>query len=312
MSRFLISGLVNVETTARVRGFPISYYPIDYPFFGIQTQVSGVGWNLAAALTTLENQVDLLSMTGKDFQGAYIADTLAKREISTAGLLPLLRQTPSSVVLYDDTGRRQVYCDLKDIQETAYPVPADALEAVDVVVACNINFSRPLLAMAKAAGKTIATDVHVLSDPSDAYNREFLQYADIVFLSDEGIGEDYRELLSALWQAYRPAVLVLGRGSKGAVLCYEGQLYCLPAVQVGTVQNTVGAGDALFAAFLHGYAQGKHPLDALVEAEIFASRKICANGGARGFPAAGEWKALCCQFAPEIYHNMTKFPLERK
>ena len=29
----LVSGLVNVETSVKVRKFPIEYYPIDYPFF---------------------------------------------------------------------------------------------------------------------------------------------------------------------------------------------------------------------------------------------------------------------------------------
>ena len=32
--KLLVSGLLNTETTAAVRGFPIPYYPIDYPFFG--------------------------------------------------------------------------------------------------------------------------------------------------------------------------------------------------------------------------------------------------------------------------------------
>ena len=38
--RILVSGLLNVETTVPVRGFPINYYPIDYPFFGINSNVS--------------------------------------------------------------------------------------------------------------------------------------------------------------------------------------------------------------------------------------------------------------------------------
>ena len=42
MSHILISGLINTETTVRVREFPIPYYPIDYPFFGVSTAVSGV------------------------------------------------------------------------------------------------------------------------------------------------------------------------------------------------------------------------------------------------------------------------------
>ena len=34
----LVSGLLNIETTVSVRGFPIEYYPIDYPFFGVASR----------------------------------------------------------------------------------------------------------------------------------------------------------------------------------------------------------------------------------------------------------------------------------
>lgn len=48
--KFLVSGLLNVETTCPVRGFPINYYPIDYVFFGIDTKASGVALNVSKAL----------------------------------------------------------------------------------------------------------------------------------------------------------------------------------------------------------------------------------------------------------------------
>ena len=57
----LVSGLVNVETSVKVRKFPIEYYPIDYPFFGVESHIAGVAYNLAKALTTLGDDVDLLS-----------------------------------------------------------------------------------------------------------------------------------------------------------------------------------------------------------------------------------------------------------
>ena len=63
----LVSGLVNTETTTAVRGFPIHYYPIDYAFFGVNTAVSGVAFNLTKALVTLADTVRLVSMTGNDF-----------------------------------------------------------------------------------------------------------------------------------------------------------------------------------------------------------------------------------------------------
>lgn len=281
----LVSGLVNTETTAAVRGFPIPYYPIDYPFFGVNTAVSGVAFNIAKALKTLGDDVRLTSMTGKDFSDAYIRDAIWELGIAATHVRSKLCQTPSSVVLYDPAGKRQIYCDLKDIQETDYPFDAAVLEGVDLVVACNINFNRPLLRLARQEGKLVATDVHVLSNIHDDYNREFMEQSDILFLSDEGAGEDYRGFMERLANTYPSRIIVMGRGAKGAAIYLRetGQITEMPAVSVGTVVNTVGAGDALFSAFLHFYAKGLTPLDALQRAQVFAACKITVSGASNGF-----------------------------
>lgn len=298
MANILVSGLVNLETTARVRQFPIPYYPIDYPFFGVNSAPSGVAFNIAKALTVLEDQVTLCSMTGRDFPGEYIRRELEDLGVSTAAITSGILQTASSVVLYDPEGRRQVYCDLKDIQEAAYPFTRELVEGADLVAACNINFNRPLLHLAKAMGKTVATDVHVLGDVNDDYNREFLECADIVFLSDEAIGEDYQSFLWALIHHYDPEILVLGRGSRGAALYIRGsdRIEEFPACHVGPVVNTVGAGDALFSAFLHFYAAGAIPREALCRAQLFAARKIMTDGAAQGFPGPEEMEKLWTQY----------------
>ena len=281
----LVSGLVNTETTTAVRGFPINYYPIDYPFFGINTSVSGVAFNLAKALKTLGDEVRLTSMTGSDFAAAYIRDALRELNICTEYVQPKLQQTPSSVVLYDPEGKRQIYCDLKDIQETPYEFGPKVLDGIDLVAACNINFNRPLLRLAKAAGKRIATDVHVLTDIYDEYNREFMECADILFFSDEGIGENYRDFLMGLAEAYPCRIVVLGRGAKGAAMYLRetGEITEMPAVSAGAVVNTVGAGDALFSSFLHFYAKGISAVDALQRAQLFAAHKITVSGASNGF-----------------------------
>ena len=294
MAHILISGLVNTETTVRIREFPIPYYPIDYPFFGVGTAVSGVGYNLCGALRTLGDQVTLLSMTGEDYSAGLIRRELETLGVSTDGIRSCLRETPASVVLYDGEGRRQIYCDLKDIQETAYGFTPEVCREADLVVACNINFNRPLLKAAKEAGKTVATDVHVLRDIRDDYNREFMEAADILFLSDEGIGDDYRDFVRQLGQVYGNRIIVLGRGSKGAALHLPagGEFIELPAAHVGTVVNTVGAGDALFGAFNHYYAAGMDPVEALKRAQVFAAAKIRVSGASRGFISEAEVEAL--------------------
>ena len=65
MSKILVSGLLTLETTAKIRGFPINYYPIDFDFFGVNSTLSGVAFNLAKALTTLGDTVDLTSLWGQ-------------------------------------------------------------------------------------------------------------------------------------------------------------------------------------------------------------------------------------------------------
>lgn len=298
MARIYVSGLVNTETTVKVRKFPVDYYPIDYPFFGVQTQVSGVAYNVAKALTTLGDGVYLASMIGRDIQADVVERTLQRDGIGLEGIRRELPQTPSSVVLYDDSGRRQIYCDLKDIQEREYVCDREKIAGCDLIAACNISFNRSLLPMAKAMGKEIATDVHVLSDVEDDYNREFLENANIVFLSDEGLPCDPGEFLWRLHCRYHNDILVLGRGEKGAMLYdqREDAFYNLPCVPANVV-NTVGAGDALFSAFLHFYGKGMKPIDALWRAQVFASAKTEVSGASQGFLTEGEvelrWTSRC-------------------
>lgn len=285
MKKILISGLVNTETTVRVRKFPIDYYPIDYPFFGVNTAVSGVAYNIALALTTLGDHVRLLSMTGDDFPAEYIKNELKKAGIGTGHICAKLKQTPSSVVLYDEAGKRQIHCDLKDIQETPYDFSEEMLADVDVVAACNVNFNRELLHLAKKMGRTVATDVHVLGNIFDDYNREFMECADILFLSDEAAGDDPYWFIGELEEVYHNSIIVMGRGSEGALMYLrdDNWFHEMPAAHVGEVVNTVGAGDALFSAFLHFYAKGLHPVECLKRAQIFASAKIRVSGASRGF-----------------------------
>ena len=285
MKKILVSGLVNTETTVKVRKFPVDYYPIDYPFFGINTAVSGVGYNLALALTALGDEVQLHTMTGTDFSAAYIKKELESAGIGTDYLKPCLQETPSSVVLYEDTGRRQIHCDLKDIQERQYGFEERMVENADIVVDCDINFNRELLHLAKKMGKTIATDVHVLGNLWDDYNREFMECADILFLSDEAAWEDYHAFLWEIVCNYGPKIIVMGRGGKGAAMYVrrENCIIDMPAAHVGDVVNTVGAGDALFSAFLHFYAKGYDVVDCLKRAQVFAAAKICVSGASKGF-----------------------------
>lgn len=305
MANILVAGLINIETTLRIDSFPIDYQPVRYAFDAIQSSVSGVGFNIAKALTTLGHNVRLLSLIGDDAAGSLIRAVLDAEGIATEHVLPVLPATPQSVILYDASGQRMINTDLKSIQETPYPT--DAITAmtwknIDLAVLANINFSRPLLAAAKAAGIPIATDIHTISDIHDTYNADYMRAADILFMSDSGLPVAPDAWVEQLWSAYETPIIGIGMGAEGAYLALEDtrSTYTVPAQTVREVINTVGAGDALFSAFVHGYLVDENPMLAMKKAVLFASHKIGASSGSEGFLTAEQLNDL---YAQSTFHS---------
>ncbi len=297
MSKILVCGLVNLETTVPIENFPVNYNPVNYKFFGITTHPSGVGLNLASALTVLGDEVKLLSLCGDDTAGNAVRDCLKSQSIDDKYVLSNAKATAQSVVLYDTEGKRSIYCDLTDMQDNAYDEETfkKVSEDADIAVLCNINFSRPLLSMAKDMGLLIATDVHCLSDICDEYNKEFLQSADILFLSNESFIDCEEDFVNKLKTVTNAEIIVVGMGKKGALLYVRASdsFKAFPAVYTRPVVNTVGAGDSLFASFLHFYAKTKNPEYSLRLATVFASYKIGDTSACRGFLSEEELINLC-------------------
>lgn len=292
--KVLVSGLLNVETNVPVNEFPLNYTAVEYPTFKINSNVSGVGYNLVKAFQTLGDTPDIISYLGKDVQGDIVKKQLENDGISTDTVSETLLNTPVSVILVDANGRRQIFTDLKDTQEqtadTNSSTVAEKIKNANIVCACNINFSRSVLDKAREMGKTVATDVHALSNVYDLYNKDFMAKSDILFMSDEHLPNSPEKIIGFLREQYEHKVIVIGMGSKGAMLFdreFEST-YMLGAAKLGNVKNTVGAGDSLFSSFLHYYAKSMNCIDALRRAETFAALKIQHDGGAVGFSTETE------------------------
>lgn len=288
MAKILVSGLINIETTCPIKGFPLDYFPIDYPFNQVKSVISGVGYNLVNNLRKLGDNICFCSMVGKDLHGKLIIDELTEKELSTAHIQPILAATPQSVVLSAPDGRREIYCDLKDYQEATYDfsTAVSAINDADLIIACNSNFNRPLLKLAKGLQKPIATDVHVLDDPYNAYNRDFLKNSDILFLSDEGLKDkDIKAFVWEIYSFYHNKIIVVGCGEQGAIL-FEAEtknFTDFPAVHTRPVVATSGAGDTLFSTFLHFYVKSHDVHQSLFYATVAASYKIGETGSSNGF-----------------------------
>lgn len=287
MNNILVAGLINMETTVAINKFPIEYSPIEYNFFGIESTVSGVGYNVAKAVKILGGNPQLLSIIGNDIYKNIIYNELEKEDINTTYIKPILQGTAMSVILYDTEGVRKVNLDLKDIQDSNYPKENihEVLEEADIVVICNINFARGLLKEAKKANKLIATDVHVVDNIDDDFNKEFMSCANILFMSNENILGREEEFVRSVADKYDNDIIVVGMGKKGALLYVKSdkRFTFVPAVYTREIISTIGAGDALFSAFIYFYSKYQDAYKSLELAVIFASYKIGEKGAASGF-----------------------------
>ncbi len=255
-----------------------------------------MGYNLSKALTILGHQVDFLSLIGKGLAAGQVRAVLKADDISDTNIISQIEETPQSVIIYDENRRRQINVDLKNIQEQIYPAERfeQAMQQADLLALCNINFSRPMLKVARDAGKLIATDVHTISDLHDDYNRDFMAAANILFMSDEYLPMSPEEWAKALLKTYQNDIAVIGLGAEGALLAVRKDDFIgrFPAVQVRRVVNTIGAGDALFSSFLHSYLWTRDPYLSIQQAIVFAGYKIGGISAADGFLNADELDKL--------------------
>ena len=108
MKKILIAGLINIETTVKINEFPIEYAPIDYQFFGVESTISGVGYNIAKAVRTLGDEPVVLSLIGDDIYKEVIEVEFKKNDIKTDYIKAVLKDTAQSTILYDNEGKRRI------------------------------------------------------------------------------------------------------------------------------------------------------------------------------------------------------------
>lgn len=245
-----------------------------------------MGFNVAKALTRLGHQVNFLTIVGNDLGGEMVLRALENDQISPEFVRCSIANTAQSIILYDSEGRRQINVDLKNVQEQQYPMGEffKALHTCSLAVLCNVNFSRPLLTATQNAGVPIATDVHAVASIDDSYDRDFMAFADILILSDERLSAPPEDTARQIFATYPCQILAIGLGSKGILLAVREDNFIerIPAVYVRPVVNTIGAGDALFSAFLHEYVSSGDPYLAARKAVLYAGYKIGEKGAAEG------------------------------
>jgi sugar/nucleoside kinase (ribokinase family) len=213
-------------------------------------------------LRRLGVEVSLCTLIGDDRTGAKI-----RRALEPSGVDLIVRRSANGserhVNLMDAAGRRlSIYLTLP---EPGAPVPARqdaALAAADAVIVDLADHSRQALPAARALGKPVWCDLHDY-DGRSAFQAEFLEAADYLFVSDERLPDPHRFLHEQIAAGKRLAVCT--RGAQGALALVPGaEIVEVAAEPVAEVVDTNGAGDAFFAGFLSAHLAGE-PLRACLD-----------------------------------------------
>ncbi|MBQ1525629.1 MAG: carbohydrate kinase family protein [Lachnospiraceae bacterium] len=284
MKKFAVAGIVQVETIVKVDSIPIEYSPVITRPDTIFTNVGGDAYNECLALRALGNDVRFFTVTGSDNTNIIVKDKL----VSGADyVFPALSANPSAVILYDTNRRQQIFEDIKDVRNIVYPIEPfrKNIEDVDCVVLANANFCRPLAKAAKEAGKILAINFRGFTEDKYEYNRDLMELADIIYLSDDNIVTEPDDFVRKVADNTSAGIIILGQGARGLTIYSrkDDLLAHYKPVKTTEIVNTVGAGNSLFSCFLHCFVESGDAVHSIKNALLFASYKIGHMGTSQGF-----------------------------
>ena len=129
--------------------------------------------------------------------------------------------------------------------------------------------------MARGLGLTIACDIQDVVTVDDAYRRDFIAQADILFFSAVNQA-DPSSLLQTFLAAKPDQIVISGMGARGCALGTQAGVEFYPPVEMdASVIDTNGAGDGLAVGFLTSYVLDGYSLqDSILRGQI-AARHTC-------------------------------------
>ncbi|WP_368641558.1 carbohydrate kinase family protein [Castellaniella ginsengisoli] len=246
--------------------------------------------NAALNMAARGARVTIHACVGRDLEGDLLRDLLRRHGIQTAipdHALP----TGKAVVMVDETGAARAYAQRGAsawVGEQGFP----GLEMADVVYVTGLSLESQAwleLALARMAASrprlVVTPGARQLADPQAL--RGLWDRADLLCVNareaarlcgDAALDTDApaldvaRDLARRLLR--RPGQSVLVTLGQGGALFHDGEHAHFHPARIVAPQSTIGAGDAFASAFVHAWAGGAAPMEALAAATDSAARVI--------------------------------------
>ncbi|MFF7979305.1 carbohydrate kinase [Streptomyces sp. NPDC007901] len=268
----------------------------------LQPALGGGPYNTAVALGRLGSPTTFCSRTSYDAFGETLLDGLRRAGVDLSLVERGTEPTTLAVATVDARGSASYSFHVDGTADRLFAAPADlpattravSFGTLSLVLEPGASAYEELMRRAAGQGLFTALDPNIraglIPDP-DAYRARFkswLPSVTLLKLSEEDalwLGGTPRE-----WLAAGPSAVVITHGGDGlSAFTRDGTVHAVPGEEVAVV-DTIGAGDTVNAALLHGLAAQ----DAL-SAE--ALRGLDADGWTRLLRFAARAAAITCSRA---------------
>ncbi|MEU6066439.1 MULTISPECIES: carbohydrate kinase family protein [Streptomyces] len=269
---------------------------------GLKPALGGGPYNTAVALGRLGSPTAFCSRTSYDAFGEALLDGLRRAGVDVSGVQRGTEPTTLAVATIDGHGSAAYSFYVEGTADRLFTAPAElpataravSFGTCSLVLEPGASAYERLMRTAAGQGLFTALDPNIragLIPDADAYRARFRSWLPSVALLK--VSEEDAQWLGGTpreWLGAGPAAVVITRGGDGlTVFTRDGAEHSVPGEKVEVV-DTIGAGDTVNAALLHGLAVQ----DAL-SAEALAG--LGADGWARLLRFAARAAAVTCSRA---------------
>jgi ribokinase len=286
VSRIVVLGDLMADVVVRLSG-PLaraSDAPAEIRFRG-----GGSAANTAAWLAEAGADVALVARVGDDERGRAAVEELLRGGVDTRVAVDSGRGTGTCLVLTEPGGERTMAPDAGAndalaVGDLADDLLADAAHLHVAGYALLRDGSRPAARAAMERASTEGVSVSVDPSSSALLSTSFIDYADGAGLLLPNASEAHaltgqsepETAARALAERFGEVVVTLGPG--GALWTDGEAMLQAAAVEVETIEDSTGAGDAFAAGFLHARTTGASTANALAAGCRLAARAVSGSG----------------------------------
>jgi len=245
----------------------LSFGEILFDVIGDTEHLGGASFNLAAHLSKLNNDVWIMSAVGRDIRGQKIKQAAEKLGVKGDYLQENDNPTGYVQVEIDELGK-PTYTIHEDVawDNIGEIDPKDDFDCFcfgSLVQRNQVSQNSLFQVLDNIKFNQVFFDVNLRQNYySQAVVEKSLQYASIVKLNDEEVivlskllfQEDLNEadFVKKIIDEFDLQIVIVTRGGEGCAVYSNNEKVEVPGIKI-IIKDTVGAGDAFSAGFLHKY-----------------------------------------------------------